>query len=154
MDSQRVDKLINILEEFRNIVGEQVATKLELEKCIRMIKRLSSFSSECEECYQLFIDLENHLMQLNDRLKQLGKSDFKYHKQKIDHISSHLHKRHKLIASGYYLTVFMSIGLSLGVVFGLLIFDNIGLGLPIGIGIGVGIGAILDADAKKKGMVL
>ncbi|MRI67530.1 glycine zipper family protein [Gracilibacillus thailandensis] len=48
----------------------------------------------------------------------------------------------------------MSIGTSLGVVFGLLIFDNIGLGLPLGIAMGVAIGAGLDADAKKKGMVL
>ncbi|MBP3951726.1 glycine zipper family protein [Bacillus sp. YZJH907-2] len=46
----------------------------------------------------------------------------------------------------------MSIGTSIGLVLGLLIFNNIGLGLPIGIGIGVAIGAGLDADAKKKGL--
>ena len=48
----------------------------------------------------------------------------------------------------------MSIGVSLGVVFGLVLFDNIGLGMPIGIGMGVAIGAGLDADAKKKGLTI
>ncbi|AVR01153.1 glycine zipper family protein [Oceanobacillus iheyensis] len=48
----------------------------------------------------------------------------------------------------------MPIGTSLGVVFGLLIFEKIGIGLPLGVGLGVAIGAALDANAKKKGLVL
>ncbi|KAB8134770.1 glycine zipper family protein [Gracilibacillus oryzae] len=48
----------------------------------------------------------------------------------------------------------MAIGTSLGVVFGLSIFDNIALGIPIGIGVGIAIGSSLDQDAKKKGLVI
>ncbi|MFD1849431.1 hypothetical protein [Oceanobacillus bengalensis] len=154
MESQRVEKLKTILEEFRNTVDEKDARKLELGKCNRIIQKLGSFSSECEECFQHFIDLENHIIQLVDKVDELIENDVKHHKQKIDNISSHLQKQHKLVTSGYYLSIYMSIGTSLGIVFGLLIFDNIGLGLPLGMGIGVAIGAGLDADAKKKGMTL
>lgn len=82
MESQRVDKLKTIFEELRNSVDEKVATKLELDKCNRIIQRLSSFSSDCEECHQHFVYLESHIMQLKAKLEQLTESDFKEHKQK------------------------------------------------------------------------
>ncbi|WP_229683204.1 hypothetical protein [Virgibacillus oceani] len=154
MESQRVDKLKTILEEIGNTADKQVVTKLEIEMCNRFIQRLSSFSSDCEVCYQHFITLENHIIQLKDKLDQLAENDFNYQKQTLATISSHLQKKHNLVSSGYYLSIYMSLGTSLGVVFGLLIFDNIGMGLPLGMGIGVAIGAGLDADAKKKGKTL
>ncbi|MGP4038712.1 hypothetical protein ACTWP4_02205 [Gracilibacillus sp. D59] len=154
MDSQRVDKLKTMIEEFGSSVDEQVARKLELEKCNRIIQKLGTFSSDCKECSQSFVDLENHIKELINKREQLVENDFKHHKQKINHISSHLMKQHKIVTSGYYLSIFMSIGTGVGAVFGLLIFDNIGLGLPLGVGIGVAIGASLDADAKKKGLIL
>ncbi|MFA1819702.1 hypothetical protein ACDX78_05805 [Virgibacillus oceani] len=154
MDSQRVDKLKTILNELGKTVDEEIAKKLELEKCDRIIQKLSSFSPDCEACDQHFIDLENHIMQLRDKSDQLTEEDIKQHKQIIDDISAHLQKEHKLVTKGYYLSIYISMGAGIGVVLGLLVFDNIGLGLPIGFGIGVAIGAGLDADAEKKGMVL
>ncbi|MFD2658273.1 hypothetical protein [Gracilibacillus thailandensis] len=154
MESERVNKLITMLEELRNTVDEQVAPKLEIDKCKRVVQRLSSFSGDCKDCYQHFNDFEEHLLQLKDKKDNFSDKDVKHHKQKLASISSHLQKQHKLVTSGYNLSIYMSIGTSLGVVFGLLIFDNIGLGLPLGIAMGVAIGAGLDADAKKKGMVL
>jgi hypothetical protein len=65
--------------------------------------------------------------------KVISAATFKQQRQLITYIISHLQKEHKLIAEGYYLAIFMSIGLSMGVAFGLTIFDNIGLGIPIGI---------------------
>ncbi|WP_238343583.1 hypothetical protein [Gracilibacillus saliphilus] len=154
MESERVNKLITLLEELGNTVDQQIASKLEINKCKRIVQRLSSFSADCKECYQYLVEFEEHLLQLKDKKDDFVETDVKYHKQKIASISSHLQKQHKLVTSGYYLSIYMSIGTSLGVVFGLLIFDNIGLGLPLGIAMGVAIGAGLDADAKKKGMVL
>lgn len=154
MESNRLDNLHTILDEFRNTVDDKVATKLEIDKCKRIMNRLNSFSSDCEECSQHFMDLEAYIMQLKDKVDNLTEDDFKNHQQKISSISSHLQNQHKLVTSGYYLSVYMSLGMSLGLVFGLLIFDNIALGLPLGMGVGVAIGAGLDEDAKKKGMTL
>jgi len=154
MDNQRVDELKFTLEELGDKVNEEISKKLELEKCYRIIQRLSSFSSDCEACDQHLIDLENHIIQLRANADQLAADDVKQHKQKIDNISDHLQKAHKLVTSGYYLSIYMTMGMSLGVVFGLLIFDNIAIWLPLGFGVGIAIGAAIDADAEKKGMVL
>ncbi|WP_226376967.1 hypothetical protein [Oceanobacillus halotolerans] len=154
MEGQRVDKLNSTLEEIKSTVGEQDSKKMELDKCKRIIQKLSSFSTDCEECYRHFIDLEAHIEHLMDKKDSLVEDDFKHHKQKIGDIRSHLQKQHKLVPSGYYMSIYMSLGISLGVVLGLLIFDNIGLGLPFGISIGLAIGVGVDEDAKKKGLTL
>ena len=48
----------------------------------------------------------------------------------------------------------MPMDISLGLVFGFFLFDNIAIGLPIGLSIGVAIGSSKDADAKKKGLII
>ncbi len=154
MDKQRADKTLSIIRELKHTVNEQVAKRLELDMCERIIQRLSSFSTDCEECIRYFSDLEDHIIQLNDEKDHLEEKNLKHHKQIISNISSHLQQKHKLVTSGLYLSIYMSIGSGLGVVFGLLIFDNIALGLPLGIAMGVAIGAGLDEDAKKKGLTL
>ena len=154
MEKQRMDKLQSVLHEVGKNMDEKLAHKLELKKCDRMIQRLGSFSPDCEACDHHFTDMEIHIMQLRDKSDQLTDGDVKQHHQKISNIYGHLEKEHKLVTKNYYLSIYMSMGAGIGVVFGLLVFDNIGLGLPIGFGIGLAIGAGLDADAEKKGLVL
>ena len=144
-----MEKLREILGEYKKNVDEQTATKLSLEKCDRIIQKLGSFASNCKECEQHFVELENHI----SRLKDLG-YDYKQHKQIVDTCSSHLMKKHQIVSKGYYLSIYMSLGLAFGIVFGLLVFDNIAIGMPFGLAIGVGVGTSLDAGATKKGMTL
>lgn len=103
------------------------------------------------------IELINHeIHELNNSLAK----EKTYHKDlKIayDHILKLLRKQLKIVPKHYYrnlwLTVGMSsIGLPIGVAFGLA-FDNmafLGLGLPIGMSIGMIIGAGMDNKAKDK----
>ncbi|WP_232225555.1 hypothetical protein [Oceanobacillus manasiensis] len=154
MENQSVEKLLTNIEELKTNIDEQIATKLDIETCKRIVTRLNSFSAECEECEKRFIELEGHIMQLLKKKNSLTEDDIKHYTQKVNNITSHLTKKHKLVTSGFYFSVCMPIGTSLGVVFGLLIFENIGLGLPLGIGLGVAIGAALDAKAKKDGLTL
>ncbi|WP_257391520.1 hypothetical protein [Cytobacillus gottheilii] len=151
-----VNKIQSDIEELKNRVGEKNAAKLELDKCMRIIKRLEEFSANCEECHQYVNDLESHFIKLLNQTKteELTQQDIKLHRKITANITSHLINKHKLVTSGYYMSVYLSLGLSLGMVFGLLLFDNMPLGLPIGMGIGVAIGSGLDTDAKKKGKVL
>lgn len=48
-----------------------------------------------------------------------------------------------------YLTIMMCLGISVGMTFGLTLFDNIGVGMCLGVAVGVAIGAALDAADKK-----
>ncbi|RYI26695.1 hypothetical protein EVU96_20240 [Bacillus infantis] len=154
MDNQRVDELNSFLEEIGQKADAKTAAKLELDKCKRIIQRLSSFSSDCEKCDQLFLGLENHLIRLKSKAEHLTEGEIKHHKKLIGTISSHLQKQHKVVTQGYYLALYMSIGISIGTAIGLVVFDNLVLGLPLGMCIGIAIGTGLDEDAKKKGLTL
>lgn len=58
-------------------------------------------------------------------------------------------KKYQLVPQGYYMLVWMPLGIAIGLPFGL-IFKNIALGIPIGIGLGLAIGAFMDLKAKKE----
>ena len=62
-------------------------------------------------------------------------------------------KKYKMVSKGYYLTIWMPLGIAIGMPWGLL-FKNIALGLPLGIGIGLAIGGGLDRKAEKEDRVL
>jgi hypothetical protein len=143
-------KLANVNESADN----KQTSKFELDKLGRVLERLYSFSSECEECGQKLLEAEGQVVNLNENLNNLENIDYKEYRKVLDNAVQHLQQQHKLIINGYYMSIYMSIGMSLGLVFGLTIFDNIGLGLPIGMAIGMAIGTGLDADAKKKGKTI
>ncbi|GAB2546502.1 hypothetical protein [Gracilibacillus alcaliphilus] len=154
MESQRVDKLHAILEEISQIVDEEVAIKLELDKCNQILQKLERFSSECVECDQYLVEFERHILQLNRQLDQLTSEDIKDHKQKMNHIRSHLIQQHELIRSGFYLSIHVSLGICLGFVFGLFLLHDIERGLAIGVGLGVAVGMWLETASKNKGHIL
>ncbi|MFC4403943.1 hypothetical protein [Gracilibacillus xinjiangensis] len=138
--------IMNLLEEV-----SKSTENLDINKIEKIITKLEQFSDECMKCKKLLADIENQLkiMQIDATGDEVR--DFQ---QTFSQAKSHLMKQHKCITSGYYLATYMALGTSLGVVFGLTLFDNIGLGIPIGIGIGLGIGSLMDEDAKKKGLVI
>lgn len=154
MNNDLSEKLMKDIEELKSSINGQAVKKLDLDLLTRIVKKLDSISPECEKCSLTLDELEKHIKQLKDRGALLNENDFKQNKSKLNDIVSHLQKQHKLVTEGYYLGIYMSLGMSIGLVFGLLIFKNIALGLPIGMCLGIAIGSGMDADAKKKGMVI
>lgn len=154
MDIQFNERLMEELVELKAYIDDKLAKKLDLEQLERIIKKLSSFSPECEECNRKLNEVERHINELRKRNGQLSNEDFKQHNRIIGNIKDHMHKAHNIVAGGYYLGIYMSLGMSVGLVFGMLVFDNIALGLPIGMCLGMAIGSGLDEDAKKKGKSL
>ncbi|WP_225228566.1 hypothetical protein [Bacillus sp. PS06] len=148
---KQVESVKVLLNEIRSSVSKDLITKLEIDKCERIVERLGTFSTNCHECQQQLIELKNHVEKLSDNLEQIEESEIKQHKQMINLVVSHFQKKHQLVPEGHYLAIYLSLGISLGLVFGLVIFDNIALGIPIGMSLGVALGAGMDADAKKKG---
>lgn len=125
----------------------------------RIAARLASF--ECKECDAHLESLCSYVETLLN--SQFDHKDIRQYKKKVVAILLHLQKRHGLVQKDYYIGVFMSMGMSvgagLGLVFGILNDGNmVLLGLPIGAGLGlsfgVAIGAAKDAEAKKKGLVI
>ncbi|MGM0867471.1 MAG: hypothetical protein ACQEWF_22680 [Bacillota bacterium] len=145
-----VDQIKTMINELRSVDNKKISTKLDLNKCERLVEKLGSLSINCQECEQYLLEFKNHFIQLKSNIDKIEETDFKQHQQLIHQTFSHLQKKHKLQPEGYYLGIFMSLGISFGVVFGLTIFDNIALGIPIGMCVGLAIGSSLDAYAKKK----
>lgn len=152
--NERVHKIFDTLNEIKSNVSNKDKHRLKLEKMERLLKRVHSFSSDCPECEKYLNELGTCLHEMHAMNKLQDKEMLKQHSKKVHLITAHLQKKHKLVTEGYYMSVFMSVGVAIGVALGLSAFDNIGMGIPIGIGIGIAIGAGMDADAKKKGLVL
>jgi hypothetical protein len=150
----KVNEILTSLRAVKETVTQPISTKLELDKCERVVGRLGSFSTTCTECQHHLSEMNQHFKQLEARADQIGETEMKQHKKWMYPVTSHLQNKHMLITPRYYLAIYMSLGMSLGVTFGLTIFDNIALGIPIGMSIGLAIGAGLDAEAKKKGRTI
>lgn len=141
------------IEEIKNKFDPKYIKKLDLPLTDRIAARLAEFSNDCKTCSQLLTGLEAELNNLLEN-QNLEKEQIRAFKKNQHAYISHLSKEHKLVREGQYVATYMSIGVSLGLVFGMITFDNIALGLPIGIAVGVAIGSGKDADAKKKGLVI
>lgn len=71
----------------------------------------------------------------------------------VSELKIELQKKHNLVSEGYFIAIFLPLGVAIGLPFGV-VFKNIALGLPIGLGIGLAIGASLDQKAKKEGRII
>lgn len=155
MEEQRRTALITVLNAFKNNNSHKnISRKLNVEMVERMIKRLDSFSSDCEECNNYLNELGDYLLLHKEELEKLEKISVKQYRQMITNITFHLQKKHKLVTQGYYLGIYIGLFLSVGLIFGMVVFDNLAIGMSIGMLIGVVIGQSLDENAKKKGLMI
>ncbi|MGM0904742.1 MAG: hypothetical protein ACQEXB_27235 [Bacillota bacterium] len=154
MNNVQSEKILEELLVLKSSLEPKVSQKLDLDKGERVLKKLDSFSPDCEACNQLLIAFEDHLNQLREKDQPFQKSDFREHYNTMSNFISHLQKEHKLVIYGSNLSMYMSLGLSLGVVCGLLLLDNLALAVSFGFSIGIAIGIGLDEDAKKKGRTI
>jgi hypothetical protein len=154
MNNEQSEKILEDFMLLQSTIDPKVSKKLNLDKWERVLKRLDSFSPDCEECNHLLITYKNHINQLKEKGQLLKKPDFIEHNNTMANFISHLQKEHKLVTDGTNLSIYMSLGLSLGTVFGLLLMDNLALGISFGFSIGIAIGIGLDEDAKKKGRTI
>jgi hypothetical protein len=143
------DKTIN---QHKDILGKKGAKKYKLDLLLRIAKRVDYFSSICGECQMLQPDIARLTQDLGDVVnisREARKSYFK----KINNITKHLQKQHKLVTPGQYMGMWSGIGTAIGLGIGAAL-DNISAGMAIGIGIGLVVGSYLDKKAKKEGKVI
>ncbi|MHA6252807.1 hypothetical protein [Oceanobacillus sp. CAU 1775] len=154
METNRFERLEQIIEEIRDATDEKTVAKLELDRYSRFVIRLEKFSEDCHRCQELTDKMEKQLTSIHEKIDSLTKQDIKEHFKITEEISSHLQKEHKLIPKGYHMGVYMSLGISFGLLVGLIFFDNVAIGLPLGMVIGMAIGMGKDKEEMKKGNVI
>jgi hypothetical protein len=147
--------LNNILESFaayKQTLSKKDIKKYKLDFLTRVAKRIADLSKECGECQKFQSDVTKLAQDLGG-LVQSSKEEKKNYDRKIKEITSHLQKKHKLVAEGTYVGFGIAVGPAIGVALGSGM-GNVGAGIGIGVGIGVAIGSALEAKAKKDGKII
>lgn len=132
--------------------------KYKLDLLLRMAKRVVSFSADCVECQAFQGEITKRAKDLGN-LVHASKEERKSYLKMINSIRKHLQERHKLIAEGENLGIWIGIGVAIGVAIGSGMsivsgVDSVSIGAGIGIAIGSAIGSYLDAKAKKEDKVI
>lgn len=145
------DRLLSKIEQKKLDISSKKIKYYNLEMLCRIISRLTSFNAECTECSECLSSLEKYI----DGIKEnADKQTDKLYQVFLNKMISHLQAKHKLVNDGYYMSIYMPLGLVFGPALSI-IFENMnGIGIGIGLCIGVAIGASLDAKAKKEGRVI
>jgi hypothetical protein len=115
--------------------------------------RVDGFSAICGECETYKEEILNLVQGIGNMAQLPDKETSKNYFSKIDEITKHLRKQHKLVAKGYYVGLWSGIGLAIGTVIGMVI-GNSGIGTAIGTIIGLAVGLTLDAKAKREDRIL
>jgi hypothetical protein len=147
--------LNNTLESFaafKQTLGKKDIKKYKLDYLARVARRIAGLSKECGECQKFQGDISKLVQDLGG-LVQSSKEEKKNYDRKIKEITSHLQKKHKLVAEGTYVGFGIALGPAIGVAIGSGM-GNVGAGIGIGVGIGVVIGSGLEAKAKKDGKII
>ncbi len=147
------EKLLALVKELCQCADPNEAKRKGYQKLERISKRLVQYYDECENCRE-YTDLIIYHIENTDKFsKPRSKQEIKSYYRDTGSIISHLQSKHKLVSEGQYMSTYMCIGLAIGAALGT-IFDYVELGVPIGLCLGLAIGTAIDADYKKKGMVI
>jgi hypothetical protein len=147
--------LNNTLESFaayKQTLSNKDIKKYKLDYIARVAKRIADLSNECGDCQKYKAEILKLAQDLGG-LVQSSKEEKKNYDRKIKEITSHLQKKHKLVAEGTYVGFGIAVGPAIGVALGSGM-GNVGAGIGIGIGIGLAIGSALEAKAKKDGKII
>lgn len=145
----RTKDIRNNIKDTLKQVEKKDSINFELNHLDRMVSHLGANSKKCSECKRLYTEVENYFKSLKEKDYHLDKKDKKESKTLTNVIIKHLHKEHNLFRQGHYMSIFIPLGSSIGVVVGLLFFEKIILPMALGFALGLLIGVVLDAAVKK-----
>ncbi|MBH1940625.1 hypothetical protein I5677_06965 [Mobilitalea sibirica] len=154
MKHKVLENAVRDLKEKKNNSKDRYMKPLNVDLLERITQRLIEFSDNCDECTNFITDLTDLLNDIIYKQEPLDKKDFMRFQSKLKVITQHMEKEHNLLPDGHYISMYLPLGISFGLIFGLILFDNISMGLPLGVAFGLIIGSSMDADAKKKGKTI
>lgn len=94
MGNQFTEMLLTDLAKLNEEIGEERAKQFNLKQLERIIKRLGSFSSKCEECEKFLLELNQQLEKLMNTHGHFEKMDMKEYRSLVNAGMSHLQKTH------------------------------------------------------------
>ncbi|MEQ8238772.1 MAG: hypothetical protein RIA69_06150 [Cyclobacteriaceae bacterium] len=149
----KLQEAANLFERLKNETTKKSEIKI-YQNFLQVLAQLEKREFSKDEMQTIESELDG--LQLSshtrNRKKYFGSAYRAFEKKLIDKFS--------LITKGYYTRMGVGLGLTFGVLLGIIFFSNldrsmgISLGLGIGATIGLGIGRSMDAKATSEGRVI
>lgn len=155
--SQWYNRIASEISGYQLTLGQKGARKYQLDKLLRIARRVDAFSGICAECQAYQQRITGLVQELSLALQTQDSKGFKKYNKAILEMTEHLKKVHRLVDKGHYMGMGIGIGLAIGGGIGAALgamADNPGIGTSIGIAIGAAVGAYLDKRARDEGKVI
>ncbi len=125
----------------------------QVELLLSLAKLTQKFSRECKHCEANKKELEDVSKNISNEIDTI--SGRQKYTNRIDKITSHLRKKHKIYYRGYFLSVYSLLGILGGSLAGVLVVLPISVhiikfGALVGFAVGLIIGRILGRLKEKK----
>ncbi|HKJ30429.1 MAG TPA: hypothetical protein VKA34_01320 [Balneolales bacterium] len=146
------DELNKIIKKLGESIDSNAAKKINFKQLDRVSKRLIEFFDECDEC-QNYTYLILKFSEDTNRFLDINKKELESFNSNVKIIISHMQKKHNLFVEGYFVSIYIALGLIMGTAIGTSL-KNLALGISLGMLIGVAVGVAVDANYKKKGLVI
>jgi hypothetical protein len=140
------------LETKGQILTESEKKTYHIEVLINIINKVPNKIVEATELDRFKANIES-LLTLFPVKTEKNKFVDKAYLKAVNELKIESQKKYNLVVKGYYIAIFLPLGVAIGLPFGLM-FKNIALGLPIGLCIGIAIGTALDQKAQKEGRII
>jgi zinc transporter ZupT len=133
-------------------MGKKDIKRFKLDYLLKLAAHIDGFSAYCPDC-QLHRREITELLKIAENTEPVTKAGLKAYSKKMNAVTKHLEKTHKMVAEGMYIGLAGAIGPGIGVAIGVAV-DNTAAGIGVGVALGTGIGWLLDRKAKKEGRMI
>jgi len=147
------NRVVEEVEVCRTSLTEKEFKSYKLDFLLKIAGRVEEFYGTCGQCQLFQQDITQFVKELSMLTQMPSTEGRKSYLKKIDAITGHLQKQHKLVKKGQYVGIWVAIGTAIGVAIGIAL-DNPGIGPALGVGIGLAVGSYLDRKARQEGWVL
>ena len=149
------DRILYKISENKMYIDKKQTKYYRLDFVERIANRLGSLYFDCQECADFICSLESHIDNIGTNA---NKPTYREYHKYLNKVVSHLTSSHSLVDNNYYMSVFMPIGMMLGMALESLSsyngWSNMGVSTSLWLCIGVALGVSQDAKAKKEGRVI
>jgi len=141
------------IQEAKEKIHKKDYKFFQVELLLDLTKLTQKFSKDCKHCEANKKELEDITENISDAINTI--SGRQKYTDRIDNITSHFRKAHKIYYKGYFLSIYSLLGMLIGAVAGVLVALPINIhitafGGMVGFTVGLIVGRILGRIKEKK----
>ncbi|MGH1388161.1 hypothetical protein [Kordia sp.] len=144
---------IHTLDEKTTSFDESLHKKVETDYFKRLLEKMATHAASPEALTAFKTQIDAFLAAIPTKAGFEDKDTRRAFSKKKTKIKNAATMKHKLVHKGYYVSMWIPLGMAFGLPWGL-VFGNVAFGLPIGLVFGLAIGTWLDSKAQKEGRVV